>query len=429
MVEIAKRAEQSASTSFATGEHHNPPFVAVLPHHDHGLRRGADEPDHPVDRHDPHHDQRPGQDRRGLREPPAPRRRADGPDARARATPARSTRGSARTSATGIALAVEHYALLHRLWREDVVDWQGRFRTPLTGLHLRPHARSTALPPFVWHGSIRSPGDRRAGRLLRRRLLPQQHLLAVRSRAADGRPLPPSGSSTTATGRPTRRSSGSAGRCSCAPTRRPRSASSGRTSTTRRSTAAGPSLEDYMAQTPLTVGSPQQVIDRTMGFREIVGDYQRQLFLVDHAGLPPRSPSSSSRCWARRSCPVLRREFAALKPAHVPDAPTHASRLAAARAAARRRRRRRRRSPPTSSPAPGRGRPRRGAPLTARIRPMTQRTAHRRQRRPQPAVVDAAAGRPPRGGDGARGGRGARRRRSTRGRRAARPRPGPSTTC
>ena len=49
----------------------------------------------------------------------------------------------------------------------------------------------------------------------------------------------------------------------------------------------GPSLEDYMAQTPLTVGSPQQVIDRTMGFREIVGDYQRQLFLVDHAGLPP----------------------------------------------------------------------------------------------------------------------------------------------
>src|SRR5262245_66535084 len=49
----------------------------------------------------------------------------------------------------------------------------------------------------------------------------------------------------------------------------------------------GPSLEDYIEQTPLTVGSPQQVIDRTMGFREIVGDYQRQLFLIDHEGLPP----------------------------------------------------------------------------------------------------------------------------------------------
>ena len=48
----------------------------------------------------------------------------------------------------------------------------------------------------------------------------------------------------------------------------------------------GPSLEDYMDQTPMTIGSPQQVIDRTLGFREIVGDYQRQLFLADHAGLP-----------------------------------------------------------------------------------------------------------------------------------------------
>src|SRR3954467_13590325 len=29
----------------------------------------------------------------------------------------------------GIALAVENYALLRRLWSEDVVDWKGRFRT------------------------------------------------------------------------------------------------------------------------------------------------------------------------------------------------------------------------------------------------------------------------------------------------------------
>src|SRR5215468_2380301 len=31
----------------------------------------------------------------------------------------------------------------------------------------------------------------------------------------------------------------------------------------------GPSLEDYMAQTPLTVGTPEQVIERTLRFREI----------------------------------------------------------------------------------------------------------------------------------------------------------------
>ena len=48
----------------------------------------------------------------------------------------------------------------------------------------------------------------------------------------------------------------------------------------------GPSLEDFTAQTPLTVGSPQEVIDKTLTFREHFGDYQRQLFLMDHAGLP-----------------------------------------------------------------------------------------------------------------------------------------------
>ena len=48
----------------------------------------------------------------------------------------------------------------------------------------------------------------------------------------------------------------------------------------------GPSLEEFTEQTPLTVGTPQQVVERTLSFREYAGDYQRQLFLVDHAGLP-----------------------------------------------------------------------------------------------------------------------------------------------
>ena len=47
----------------------------------------------------------------------------------------------------------------------------------------------------------------------------------------------------------------------------------------------GPSLEEFTEQTPLTVGSPQQVIEKTLKFREYFGDYQRQLFLMDHAGL------------------------------------------------------------------------------------------------------------------------------------------------
>src|SRR4051795_8444291 len=119
----------------------------------------------------------------------------------------------------GIPLAIENYALLHRLWREDVVDWEGKFRTPLQGFTSTPRPLD-GVPPFVWHGSIRSPEiaaqgfprppapaagrpavrlarlhplprDRRAGGLLRRRFLRQPHLLAGLAHPAHGRPLPP----------------------------------------------------------------------------------------------------------------------------------------------------------------------------------------------------------------------------------------------
>jgi hypothetical protein len=91
----------------------------------------------------------------------------------------------------------------------------------------------------------------------------------------------------------------------------------------------GPTMEDFTRETPLTVGSPQEVIDRTLGFREYVGDYQRQLFLMDHAGLPVKTVLQQLDLLGAEVVPVLRKEFAALKPAHVPDAPTHASLLAA----------------------------------------------------------------------------------------------------
>ena len=85
----------------------------------------------------------------------------------------------------------------------------------------------------------------------------------------------------------------------------------------------GPSLEDYMDQTPMTVGSPQQVIDRTLAFREVVGDYQRQLFLVDGGGLPAEVALEQVEMLGELVIPVLRREFALNRPAHIPEAPLH----------------------------------------------------------------------------------------------------------
>ncbi|MCW2683177.1 MAG: Luciferase-like, subgroup, partial [Blastococcus sp.] len=55
-----------------------------------------------------------------------------------------------------------------------------------------------------------------------------------------------------------------------------------------------------------------------------------QLFLLDHAGLPLKTVLEQLDLLGEEVLPVLRKEFAALKPAHVPDAPTHASLVAAA---------------------------------------------------------------------------------------------------
>jgi putative FMN-dependent luciferase-like monooxygenase len=227
----------------------------------------------------------------------------------------------------GIPLAVENYALLRRLWDEDVVNWSGRFRTPLQGFTATPRPLD-GVAPFVWHGSIRSPeiaeqaayyGDgffhnhifwppehtKRMVEFYRRRFAhhghgtPEQAIVGlggqvfVRKNSQDAvREFRPYFDEAPVYGH-------------------------------------GPSLEDFSRETPLTVGSPQQVIDRTLGFRDYVGDYQRQLFLVDHAGLPLKTVLEQLDVLGEEVVPVLRREFAALRPAGVPDAPTHASLVAA----------------------------------------------------------------------------------------------------
>jgi hypothetical protein len=56
-----------------------------------------------------------------------------------------------------------------------------------------------------------------------------------------------------------------------------------------------------------------------------VGDYQRKLFLMDHAGLPLKTVLEQLDLLGEEVVPVLRREFAKNRPEEVPDAPVHAS--------------------------------------------------------------------------------------------------------
>lgn len=228
----------------------------------------------------------------------------------------------------GIALAVENYALLHRLWREDVVDWQGRFRTPLQGFTSTPRPLD-GVPPFVWHGSIRSPeiaeqaayyGD---GFFHNNIFWPMSHtkqMVGLYRRRFEHYGHGPADTAIVGLG----------GQVFM----RPNSQDAIREFRPYFDVAPvyghGPSLEEFMDQTPLTVGSPQQVIDRYAAMRDDVGHYQRQLFLMDHAGLPLDIVLEQIEILGAEVVPVLRREMAVGRPAHIPDAPTHASLVAAA---------------------------------------------------------------------------------------------------
>ena len=221
----------------------------------------------------------------------------------------------------GIPLAVENYELLHRLWREDVVDWRGHFRTPLQGFTSTPRPLD-GVPPFVWHGSIRSPeiaeqaayyGD---GFFHNNIFWNLEHVRQMVTLYRDRYEYYGHGKRHQAY-----------------------VALGGQAYMARRSQDAvrefrpyfdnapvyghGPSLEDFSTMTPLTVGSPQQVIERTLTFRDWVGDYQRQMFLVDHAGLPQKTVLEQLDMFGAEVLPVLRREFEALRPADVPEGPTH----------------------------------------------------------------------------------------------------------
>jgi putative FMN-dependent luciferase-like monooxygenase len=226
-----------------------------------------------------------------------------------------------------VELTIEHYQLLRRLWTEDVVDWEGQFRTPLQGFTATPRPLD-GVPPFVWHGSIRTPevaelaayfGD---GYFANNIFWPKEHYIRLIDFYRQ---------------RYEHHGHGTAAQAIVG--------LGGQFFMRRNSQDAvnefrpyfdvapvyghGPSLEDFTAQTPLTVGSPQQVIEKTLAFADYFGDYQRQLFLVDHAGLPLKTVLEQLDLLGE-ILPTLRSEFEARRPAGVPDAPTHAARVAAA---------------------------------------------------------------------------------------------------
>ncbi|MEE2040703.1 LLM class flavin-dependent oxidoreductase [Nocardiopsis sp. CT-R113] len=331
MVAIALKAEEVGLDVFATGEHHNPPFVASSPTTMLGYIAARTEKlilstsTTLITTNDP---VKISEDFAMLQH--LAEGRVDLMMGRGNTGPVYPWFG--QDIREGIPLALENYNLLHRLWREDVVNWEGKFRTPLQGFTSTPRPLDE-IPPFVWHGSIRSPeiaeqaayyGDgffhnnifwpathtKKLISLYRRRFEHYGHGKADQAIVGLGGQVFMRKNSQDAVKefRPYFDNAPVYG--------------------------GGPSLEEFTRETPLTVGSPQEVIDRTLGFRDSFGHYQRQLFLMDHAGLPLKTVLEQLDLLGEEVVPVLRKEFAAGRPAHVPDAPTHASLLAAGKAGA-----------------------------------------------------------------------------------------------
>ncbi|WP_329368422.1 LLM class flavin-dependent oxidoreductase [Streptomyces sp. NBC_00669] len=320
MVAIASKAEEVGLDVFATGEHHNPPFVPSSPTTMLGYI--AARTDHLIlststtliTTNDP---VKIAEDFAMLQHLAGGR--VDLMMGRGNTGPVYPWFG--KDIRQGIPLAVENYALLHKLWHEESVDWAGRFRTPLQSFTATPRPLD-GVPPFVWHGSIRSPeiaeqaayyGD---GFFANNIFWPKDHFKRLiglyRDRFAH-----------YGHGTPEQAIVGLGGQVFM----RKNSQDAVREFRPYFDNAPvyghGPSLEEFTEQTPLTVGSPQEVIDKTLTFRESFGDYQRQLFLMDHAGLPLKTVLEQLDILGEHVVPVLRKEFAKGRPAQVPDGPTH----------------------------------------------------------------------------------------------------------
>jgi putative FMN-dependent luciferase-like monooxygenase len=322
MVAIALKAEEVGLDVFATGEHHNPPFVPSSPTTMLGYIAAQTErlilstSTTLITTNDP---VKIAEDFAMLQH------LADG---RVDLMMGRGNTGPVypwfgQDIREGINLAIENYALLRRLWREDVVNWEGKFRTPLQGFTSTPRPLD-GVAPFVWHGSIRSPeiaeqaayyGD---GFFHNNIFWPADHTKRMvelyRARYAH-----------YGHGTPEQAIVGLGGHAFIA--KRSQDAVRAFRPYFEGSPIYGTSyaIEDFMRGTPMSVGSPQEVIEKTLTFQEGFGDYQRQLWVVDAMGLPVEMALEQVELLGTEVVPALRKEMEARRAPGVPDAPTHAS--------------------------------------------------------------------------------------------------------
>ncbi|MDR0284709.1 MAG: LLM class flavin-dependent oxidoreductase [Propionibacteriaceae bacterium] len=228
-------------------------------------------------------------------------------------------------------IAVEHYDLLHQLWREDHLDWEGQYRAPLVDYTAMPRPLD-GVPPYVWFGSFAGPevaeqaGYYGQGFFTASVSQPVTDLRTVVTAYRESY-------EKYGHGRADQAIVGAGGQVFVAKTSQAAFRQFEPYFRASRIYNRGLTLAESVGTTPLTVGSPQQVIEQILGYRESYGDYQRHLFLVDYAGVPGDVALEQVELLGTEIVPVLRAEFDRLRPAGVPAGPpSHADLVRQARA-------------------------------------------------------------------------------------------------
>ena len=211
--------------------------------------------------------------------------------------------------ADSLGLTFEHYELLRRLWREENLDWSGRYRTPLQQFTSVPRPLD-GVPPFVWHGSISSPeiAEQAAryadGFFINNNFAPMEHyarsVTLYRERfAAHGHGRPEDGIVGAGGGIWVRPNSQDA-----LDEYRPYF------NAHPIHARSGHSLEHEIATTGLTVGSPAQVVEKVLTFPAHFGPLRRVLFGFDYGGIPEAKIHQVIDLVGSEVLPVLRQELA-----------------------------------------------------------------------------------------------------------------------
>ncbi|MFD8798877.1 LLM class flavin-dependent oxidoreductase [Streptomyces atroolivaceus] len=214
-------------------------------------------------------------------------------------------------------LQKEKYELLRRLWSEEGVDWDGEFRPPLKNVTTVP--RPYAWPPRIWHGSATSLNS---PELAARHGDPLFTANAIQPREAYARLIAYYRQRFEAYGRDpadARVAAGSGGLLIADTTRKAverykelyeaKVAQSFKPQLEGRAGYNTPfrTIEDAMADGPQLIGSPQQIIDKILGFHAVYR-HDLQSLTVDGFGLSHGEQLETLQRFAEEIAPVVRRE-------------------------------------------------------------------------------------------------------------------------